>query len=95
MSRSRVALYQWSDILCPHTAVGVVAMRRYSTINPSQAPRIVLATAHPAKFAATVAEEIGGEIAYPPQLKKAMEMESKKVSLPNSYDEFARLFSSR
>lgn len=77
-------------ILCPHTAVGVAAMRRYSTINPSQAPRIVLATAHPAKFAATVAEEIGGEIAYPPQLKKAMETESKKVSLPNSYDEFAR-----
>lgn len=81
-------------ILCPHTAVGVVAMRRYSTINPSPAPRIVLATAHPAKFAATVAEEIGGEIAYPPQLKKAIEMESKKVSLPNSYDEFARHLSS-
>ena len=77
-------------VVCPHTAVGLVAANRYALRATHKNPHIILATAHPAKFAKTVEPEIGRNVEYPPRLTDAMEQESKKVSITNSYQEFVR-----
>lgn len=45
-----------SVVVCPHTAVGLAAARRFG---PAEGPTVVLATAHPAKFPEAVAPAIG------------------------------------
>ncbi len=44
---------------CPHTAVGLEAAARYREATGDEAPMIVLATAHPAKFVDTVETALG------------------------------------
>ncbi len=77
-------------VVCPHTAVGLAAGRRHLDTISAKHPLVVVGTAHPAKFSATVEPEIGKPVEYPPQLLEAMNQESKKVSIPNSYAEFVR-----
>ena len=75
-------------IVDPHTAVGVNALERYRADRniPSDVPSIVLATAHPAKFAPVVKDAIGVEPELPPQLRAVLDAEGHKVALPNSYE---------
>jgi threonine synthase len=55
-------------LVCPHTAVGLeAAARDRSTCDPA-APRVVLATAHPAKFPEVVARALPGVDAVDPVL---------------------------
>ncbi len=77
-------------VLDPHTAVGVLALERYQERSHSSHPGIVLATAHPAKFASTVAAAIGKDPDMPPQLAEALTKEGTKIPLKNSYAEFKR-----
>ena len=51
-------------VACPHTAVGLEAAARYREETGDDTPVIVLATAHPAKFAPTVEAALG--ITLPP-----------------------------
>lgn len=76
-------------LLDPHTAVGVCALERHRAATPgdAQSPGIVLATAHPAKFAAVVAQAAGMEPHLPKQLVAALSQEGCKVSMTCSYDE--------
>ena len=46
-------------VACPHTAVGLEAAYRYRDETGNDAPIVVLATAHPAKFPEVVAEALG------------------------------------
>ena len=55
-------------IACPHTAVGLEAVRRHRERFGDERPAIVLATAHPAKFPETVARATGNEPAQPERL---------------------------
>jgi threonine synthase len=77
-------------VVCPHTAVGLVAANRYAQQPTKENPHIILATAHPAKFAHIVEPEINRAVEYPSQLAEVMNQESRKVSLTNSYSEFVR-----
>jgi threonine synthase len=77
-------------ILDPHTAVGALGLMRYRAQTSSSLPGIILATAHPAKFAATVAQAIGKEPEVPPQLSDALTKKGHKTSLENSYSELRR-----
>lgn len=54
--------------ICPHTAVGVAALRRHRDKSGDARPAIVLATAHPAKFPETVVEATGSVPPLPPAL---------------------------
>lgn len=54
--------------ICPHTAVGMAALRRYREKTGDAGPAIVLATAHPAKFPETVGEATGSVPALPAAL---------------------------
>jgi len=77
-------------VLDPHTAVGVLALERYRERSHASNPGIVLATAHPAKFANTVAAAIGKDPEIPPQLAEALTKEGTKIPLKNSYVEIKR-----
>jgi len=72
----------------PHTAVGVLGWEAYRREHPEPAQGLVLATAHPAKFADVVKKAIGTAPPLPDRL--AAYLKSYKLSLPvsSSYDEF-------
>jgi threonine synthase len=75
-------------VLDPHTAVGVAALNSFRERSKKEYPRaVVLATAHPAKFAPTVKRAIGCEPELPPQLAEALNRSSHKVPLSVRYEE--------
>jgi threonine synthase len=72
----------------PHTAVGILGWEAYRREHPEPAQGLVLATAHPAKFADVVARAIGAAPPLPERL--AAHLRLPKLSLPMSaqYDDF-------
>jgi threonine synthase len=72
----------------PHTAVGILGWEAYKLEHPEPAQGLVLATAHPAKFADVVMKAIG--IAPPLPDRLAGYLKRDKLSLPMSsaYDDF-------
>jgi threonine synthase len=72
----------------PHTAVGVLGWEAYRREHPEPAQGLVLATAHPAKFAGVVTRAIGAAPPLPERL--AAHLRQPKLSLPMSpqYDHF-------
>jgi threonine synthase len=72
----------------PHTAVGVLGWEAFRHEHPEPAQGLVLATAHPAKFADVVAKAIG--VAPPLPDRLAAYLKRAKLSLPMSsaYDDF-------
>jgi threonine synthase len=87
----RSTFEQTGYILDPHTAVGVAALNRLRAQAPDRYPHaVVLATAHPAKFASTVRSAIGSEPILPPQLGEALERPQYKIPLSNTYEDVAR-----
>src|SRR5215813_43662 len=72
----------------PHTAVGLFCWEAYRREHPEPAQGLVLATAHPAKFAEVVQRAIG--VAPPLPDRLAAYLQRPKLSLPMSsqYDAF-------
>lgn len=56
-------------IACPHTAVGLEAVDRYRAASGDDAPALILATAHPAKFPEVVESALG----RPPPASRRLE----------------------
>ena len=56
----------------PHTAVGWVGAARAATDVDRAVPRVILSTAHPAKFGDVVAPVLGHDIPLPPALAERM-----------------------
>ena len=82
-------LYQrFAYMADPHTAVGALGWEAYRREHPEPAQGLVLATAHPAKFADVVREAIGMVPPLPDRL--AAHLDKPKLSLPMSsrYDDF-------
>lgn len=55
-------------LVCPHTAVALAALRLFRFRTEDRTPALVLATAHPGKFADIVGEATGQAVARPPAL---------------------------
>ncbi|RKQ71395.1 L-threonine synthase [Litorimonas taeanensis] len=71
-------------IMCPHTAVGHLAMNEFSKDVERPFIKVTVATAHPAKFADSVERIIGQEVPLPEALSKAMQKEKRVTKLePN------------
>ena len=71
----------------PHTAVGIIGLRKFFTLHslhPSTAPGIVLATAHPAKFSETMKSALGKDPIVPNQLLSIMELPTRKREIAPS-----------
>lgn len=73
-------------IMCPHTAVGHLAMEAYSELDNRDCVKITVATAHPAKFADSVERIIDEVIPMPPALEKSMKAKKRVTHLAPTLD---------
>ena len=76
------------DLVDPHTAVGLSAMRAADI--PAEIPRVALATAHPAKFPDAVEKATGQRPALPPALASLFNLSEHFTTLPNDLDQVKR-----
>jgi threonine synthase len=78
---------RYGYILDPHTAVGVLGWQSYAKQNQAASRGIVLATAHPSKFAETVARAIGTRPEMPERLSAFLDRDKKSIPFPNRFSE--------
>jgi threonine synthase len=78
-------------VLDPHTAVGYLGLQERREQLGGACSAVLLATAHPAKFADTVEAAIGEAVPPPPRLAKHLESERRVTRIAASYDELERL----
>ena len=74
----------------PHTAVGLEAVRRARREGHAEAPAVVLATAHPAKFPEIVKDAIGVEPEVPERLSDLWRKPVSVETIAPSQDALAR-----
>jgi len=72
----------------PHTAVGVLGWEAYKLEHAEPAQGLVLATAHPAKFADVVKKAIGAAPPLPDRLAAYLKREKLSLPISNVFDEF-------
>jgi len=72
----------------PHTAVGVYCWEAYKLEHAEPAQGLVLATAHPAKFADVVKKAIGSAPPLPDRLAGYLKREKLSLPISSSYDDF-------
>jgi threonine synthase len=72
-------------LLDPHTAVGWLGLEAFARERSEPFQGIVLATAHPAKFAPTVERATGASVPMPDRIREALSKDKKAVSLPNEF----------
>ena len=77
-------------VLDPHSAVGYLGLEAARTRRPGTVG-IVLATAHPAKFAATVEPMIGRSIEVPERLARLLKGESRTTRIEPDTKQLGRL----
>ena len=80
-------------VLDPHSAVGYLGLEAARARRPGTVG-IVLATAHPAKFAATVEPVIGRSIEMPERLARLLKGESRATRIEPDTEQLGRLLSS-
>jgi threonine synthase len=78
---------QHNYVLDPHTAIGLLGWQSFAKQNPAATQGIVLATAHPAKFAETVVRAIGVRPEMPERLAAFLERPKKSIPFPNRFAE--------
>jgi threonine synthase len=76
---------RYNYIADPHTAVGVLGWEAYKREHPEPAQGLVLATAHPAKFADVVRRAIGSAPPLPDRLAACLERAKLSLPFPSSY----------
>jgi threonine synthase len=72
----------------PHTAVGLLGWEAYKREYPEPAQGLVLATAHPAKFADVVMKAIGTAPPLPDRLAAYLKREKLSLPMSSSYHDF-------
>jgi threonine synthase len=72
----------------PHTAVGILGWEAYRREHPEPAQGLVLATAHPAKFADVVARAIGSAPPLPERLAAHLSQPKLSLSMSAQYEDF-------
>jgi threonine synthase len=79
---------RFAYIADPHTAVGVLGWEAYRRAHPEPAQGLVLATAHPAKFADIVARAIGAAPPLPDRLAAYLQRPKLSQTISSHYDDF-------
>jgi threonine synthase len=79
---------RFAYIADPHTAVGFLGWEAYKLEHAEPAQGLVLATAHPAKFADVVKNAIGNAPPLPDRLAGYLKREKLSVPMSSSYDDF-------
>jgi len=85
---SITAIYKrYGYLVDPHTAVGIAAAKTYRRTHPEKGPLVVLSTAHPAKFKATVEAATHKRMKLPRALALVAKKKKKSVVVGNSIAE--------
>jgi len=79
--------YLHGYVLDPHAAVGVLGWQCFAKQNHPTPEGIILATAHPAKFADTVARAIGVRPVMPERLAAFLDRPKKSIPFPNRFSD--------
>ena len=79
---------KFNYIADPHTAVGILGWEAYRKAHPEPAQGLVLATAHPAKFAEVVQRAIGVAPTLPARLASYLKRDKLSIPMSNTYDAF-------
>jgi threonine synthase len=79
---------RFSYLADPHTAVGVLGWEAYRREHPEPAQGLVLATAHPAKFADVVTRAIGTAPPLPDRLAAYLQRPKLSIAMSNLYPDF-------
>ena len=77
---------QFNYLLDPHGAVGYAALEEYIEQHPGT-KGMILETAHPVKFPASVEKVIGRALDYPPQVEKIRHKEKKSTLIKPVYED--------
>ncbi len=85
-ARLRQVYETYDYVACPHTAVGFEAVAQYRQETVDNAPVIVLATAHPAKFEGTVEAALGLKLPKVPALEALKGPATDVPTLPPTLD---------
>ena len=72
----------------PHTAVGIDAWEAYRKEHPEPSQGLVLATAHPAKFADVVQKAIGTAPQLPERLARHLQLPKLSIPMSTNYSAF-------
>jgi threonine synthase len=78
---------KYEYVLDPHTAVGFLGLEAFREHTNSNAPGIVLATAHPVKFLETMEEVLPGKVGQPESIKALMNKTKDARLIKNEYGE--------
>ncbi|MEL7833959.1 threonine synthase [Fodinibius sp. Rm-B-1B1-1] len=99
-SQTRQAIkevYREHDYLMdPHTAVGYRAVQQYTASEQGyfseseSTPKIILSTAHPAKFGDVIEPVISAKIDIPARLKTCLNKEKQSVEMSDDYDDLKK-----
>lgn len=79
---------RYGYIADPHTAVGMLGCEVYKREHAEPAQGLVLATAHPAKFADVVTRAIGTAPPMPERLAGYLKREKLSIPMSSAYDDF-------
>jgi len=71
-------------VVDPHTAVAVLGWERFRKNSTGEYPCVVLATAHPGKFASTIERAIGVRVELPARLAASLSQPKQSVPMANS-----------
>jgi threonine synthase len=74
----------------PHTAVGILGWEAYRREHPEPTQGLVLATAHPAKFADVVTRAIGSAPPLPDRLAACLQRPKLSQRISSEYDDFKK-----
>ena len=85
---------QTTQIVCPHTAVGIAVANQALAARP-EVPMITLATAHPAKFPAAVEAATGIHPDQPPHMANLFERTERVRQVPNDVNSLMELVRER
>jgi threonine synthase len=79
----------------PHTAIGILGWETYKKEHAEPSQGLVLATAHPAKFAAVVEKAIGQAPPLPERLGKHLRQPKLSLPISSSYEDFKQYLLAR
>ncbi len=82
---------KYNYLLCPHSAVGYLAMDEFvddNDLNPYFINSVILATAHPVKFGEVVEPLIHEKVEIPERLKSIIDGTKKSISISANFDVF-------
>ena len=88
LTAMKVLHERFGYIADPHTAVGFLGWEAYKLEHAEPVQGLVLATAHPAKFADVVMKAIGTAPPLPDRLAAYLKRDKLSLAMSSKYDDF-------